>query len=365
MNPGVVNINEYKRQSKTTPGRTVGKRVCGDGILCSIACERLVQLSDSRYGEYVGKGPEYESVAALGSLLLNSDLPSIIKINELCDRLGIDTISAGEVIAWAMEAYERGVITEEDTGGIKLRWGDPDVIMKLIELIGTKEGFGALLAEGVKRAAESVGRGSEKFAIHVKGLEVPMHHARLYKTMGLVYATSNRGACHLQGMAMLVERGVLLPEYGINEPPRTTDERVATVITHQDLCASTDSATLCKFGVFGITDFRYIARVWNAITGMNLTHDDLLIIGRRVWYLERFLNYMMGFTNKDDTLPERFIKEPLDEGPARGLVCDDFDEMLMKFHALRGLESLDDLKSKLSELNLNELTSEINRVRLY
>jgi aldehyde:ferredoxin oxidoreductase len=343
----------------------VGKRICGEGVLCSITCERVVQFRDSKYGEYVGKGPEYETIAALGSFLLNSNLISIIKANELSDRLGIDTISTGEVIAWAIEAYEKGIITKEDTGGIELRWGDPDLIIKLIELIGTKEGFGEVLAEGVKRASERIGRGSEKFAIHVKGLEVPMHHARLYKSLGLSYATSNRGACHLQGMPMLVERGVLLPEYGINEPPKTVDERVNTVITHQDLCAFADSATLCKFGIFGVISFKHIAKVWNAITGMNFTHEDLLIIGRRVWYLERFLNYMMGLTNRDDTLPERFIKEPLDEGPAKGLICDDFNEMLEKFYTLRGLRSIDELQLKLKELDLNELLVEISRVRLY
>lgn len=157
----------------------------------------------------------------------------------------------------------------------------------------------------------------------------------------------------------------MLPEYGINEPPKTVDERVNTVITHQDLCAFADSATLCKFGIFGVISFKHIAKVWNAITGMNFTHEDLLIIGRRVWYLERFLNYMMGLTNRDDTLPERFIKEPLDEGPAKGLICDDFNEMLEKFYTLRGLRSIDELQLKLKELDLNELLVEISRVRLY
>jgi len=343
----------------------VGKRVCGEGILCSIACERVIQLKDRKYGEYVGKGPEYETIAALGSFLLNSNLVSIIKANELCDRFGIDTISAGEVIAWAIEAYEKGIITKEDTEGIELRWGDPDIVMMLIELISTKKGIGTLLAEGIRRASEKVGKGSEKFAIHVKGLEVPMHHARLYKSLGLSYATSNRGACHLQGMPMLVERGITLPEYNINESPKTIDERVTTVITHQDLCAFTDSAIICKFGTFGVVGFDHIAKVWNAVTGMNSTHEDLLIIGRRVWYLERFLNYMMGLTNRDDTLPERFIMEPLDEGPAKGLVCDDFNEMLRKFYTLRGLGSIDDLQLKLKELNLSELLTEINKIRLY
>jgi len=111
-----------------------GKRVCGEGILCSIACERVVQFKDGKYGEYVGKGPEYETIAALGSFLLNPNLVSIIKANELCDKFGIDTISTDEVIAWAIEAYEKGIITKEDIGGIELRWRDPDIIMKLIEL---------------------------------------------------------------------------------------------------------------------------------------------------------------------------------------------------------------------------------------
>jgi len=115
-----------------------------------------------------------------------------------------------------------------------------------------------------------------------------MHHARLYKSLGLSYTTSNRGACHLQGMPMLVERLILLPEYCINEHPRTVDDRVTTVIIHQDICAFTYSAILCKFGIFSIVSFEHIAKVWNAITGMNFTHEDLLTIGRRVWYLERF-----------------------------------------------------------------------------
>ncbi|HID73310.1 TPA: aldehyde:ferredoxin oxidoreductase, partial [Candidatus Micrarchaeota archaeon] len=200
-----------------------GRRVCGEGVRCSLACERVVRYSDPRYGEYAGKGPEYETLAALGSFVLNGDLVSIIRANELCDRYGIDTISAGEVIAWAIEAFEKGMLTREDTGGLELRWGDPDLVVRPVTMIGEREGLGDLLAEGVKRASERIGRGSERIAMHVKGLEVPMHHPRLFKSMGLAYATFNRGACHLQGMGMLLERGVLLPEYGITEVPKSPE----------------------------------------------------------------------------------------------------------------------------------------------
>lgn len=340
-----------------------GRKICGEGVLCSIACERVVQFEDSRFGRYTGKGPEYETVAALGSMVLNSDVPALIKLNEVCDRLGIDTISTGEVVAWAMEAYEKGILNLEDTGGVKLRWGDVEVLFKLVDMIGRREGVGALLSEGVKRASERIGRGADRFALHVKGLEIPYHNPRLYKTMGLAYATSNRGACHLQGMAMLVERGVLLPEYGITEKPKTTEERVKTVIVHQNLCAYLDSAILCKFGVFGIVDFNHIAEVWSATTGLQTGKEDLLSLGERIWYLERILNYMMGFTNRDDTLPRRFTDEPLEEGPAKGLVCDDLQQMLDIFYKRRKLRTIEELKAKLREIGLQRMEEALSKIK--
>ncbi|MEM2640446.1 MAG: aldehyde ferredoxin oxidoreductase C-terminal domain-containing protein, partial [Candidatus Bathyarchaeia archaeon] len=353
---GVTIMEKYRSGS--------GRKICGSGILCSISCERVVEFDDPRFGRYMGKGPEYESVAALGSMVLNSDPVALIKLNELCDRLGIDTISTGEVVAWAMEAYEKGFINRDDTGGLELRWGDVSTLFRLIEMVGLKKGFGAILSDGVKKASEAIGRGTDSFALHVKGLEVPYHNPRLYKSMGLAYATSNRGACHLQGMAMLVERGVLLPEYGISKPPSSNEEYVDTVIVQQDICCFLDSAILCKFGIFGIVDFDHIAKVWAAVTGIGCDRMDILFAGERIWYLERILNYLFGIGNSCDSLPRRFVEEPVRDGPAKGLVCDNIDEMLRLFYERRSLRSIESLKGKLSMLGLEDVASIADRIGL-
>ena len=163
-----------------------GQRAC---LGCPIGCWRYIKIEDGAYAGIEGRGPEYETAASFGSLLLNDDIMVIAKANELCNQYGMDTISTGVSIAFAMECYERGIIGKEDTGGLELRWGDGDVILKLIELIGKREGFGDILAEGVRKASQRIGKGSERYAMHVKGLEIPMHDPRAFQGMGLQYAT--------------------------------------------------------------------------------------------------------------------------------------------------------------------------------
>jgi len=342
-----------------------GFKQCGDGVVCSIACERQIQYNDPRFGEYKGAGPEYETVAMLGSHLLVSDPIAVSEMNRLCERFGLDTISTGEVLAWFTEVFERGIIGKEETGGIIPKWGDYKTYMELIRLIAYREGIGDILAEGSKRASEKINKGSERFAMHVKGLEVPAHNPRLYTSMGLQYATSNRGACHLQGISSFVERGMLLPEYEIKSPPKTSEEKVNVVITHQNLCNFLDSAILCKFAVFGITDFNLIASLWNSVTGMNWTKDDIWRVGDRIWYLERMVNYLLGFTNRDDNLPDRFVKEPVSEGGAKDKRCDNLDEMLMIFYERRSLRTKKELRKKLEEIGLIELVDFMDRIRLW
>ena len=301
----------------------------------------------------------------LGSHLLVGDPIAVAAMDNMCGKLGIDTISTGEVLAWFTEAFEKNILNKEETGGIVPKWGDYDTYMKLIKLIAYREGIGDLLAEGVKRASEKINKGSENFAVHVKGLEAPAHNPRLYNSLGLQYATSNRGACHLQGMSMLVERGIFLPEYGIEAPPKTSEEKVNVVITHQNLCNFLDSAILCKFAVFGITDFNLLTNLWNSVTGMNWTKDDIWRLGDRVWYLERMVNYLLGFTNRDDSLPDRFVRESVPEGGAKGKKCDNIDEMLMIFYEKRKLRTREELKKKLEELGLVELMNAVDRIRVW
>ena len=293
-----------------------GMKVCGEEVVCSIQCERKIRVNTPE-GAVAGKGPEYETLAALGSMTLVDDFEALMKANDLCDDLGLDTISTGTTIAWAMEAYEKGILTASEID-FPLRWGDAEALVRLTRMIGYKEGFGALLAEGVKEASRKVGRGSESFAIHSKGLEAAMHNPRLYQTMGLIYAFSNIGASHLQGMGMLFERGIKLSEYGIEEAPKEMQTKVRTTILGQNLCAFIDSAGLCKFGVFGIIDFNHIAATLNAVTGRGETKETILNIGDRIWHLERELNRKLGHKPEDDTLPQRFTREPVQDGPIAG-----------------------------------------------
>ncbi|MEM2921965.1 MAG: aldehyde ferredoxin oxidoreductase family protein [Candidatus Bathyarchaeia archaeon] len=293
-----------------------GMKVCGEEVMCSIQCERKIRVS-TPHGEVAGKGPEYETLAALGSMTLVDDFEALTKANDLCDDLGLDTISTGTTIAWAMEAYEKGILTSSDVG-FPLRWGDSKALIELIHMIGFRDGFGSIIADGVREAARKVGRGSDRFAIHCKGLEVAMHNPRLYHTMGLIYAFSNIGASHLQGMGMLFERGIKLPEYGINDIPREISEKVRTAIIGQNLCAFIDSVGLCKFGVFGVIDFNHIAAALNAVTGRQETKETILAAGDRIWHLERELNRKLGLKPEDDALPRRFIDEPVEDGPIKG-----------------------------------------------
>ena len=320
---------------------------------CPIACGRKVKVESGPYA-MEGSGPEYESMAALGSLCYNSNLESIAKANDLCNRLGIDTISTGQAIAFAMECYEKGLITE--TGGVDLTWGNPDAIVRICELIGKKEGLGEVLGEGVLMAAKKIGKGSEKFAIHVKGLEFPEHNPRKFKSMGVAYATSNVGANHNRGSPMLVERNLLSPELPWKEPVDgfIAKDKGRMTKVYQDICCVVDSLGICKFMVFwGKLRLRILVEYYNAITGWDITFEDLMKAGERIWNLQRAFNIRMGVSRKDDTLPDRFLKESVNEGPAKGQIVE-LETMLAEFYNERGLDQNGKpSKDKLLELGLD------------
>jgi len=320
---------------------------------CPIACGRKVKVESGPY-TMEGSGPEYESMAALGSLCYNSNLESIAKANDLCNRLGIDTISTGQAIAFAMECYEKGLITE--TGGVDLTWGNPDAIVRICELIGKKEGLGEVLGEGVLMAAKKIGKGSEKFAIHVKGLEFPEHNPRKFKSMGVAYATSNVGANHNRGSPMLVERNLLSPELPWKEPVDgfIAKDKGRMTKVYQDICCAVDSLGICKFMVFwGKLPLRILVEYYNAITGWDITFEDLMKAGERIWNLQRAFNIRMGTSRKDDTLPDRFLKESVNEGPAKGQIVE-LETMLAEFYNERGLDQNGKpSKDKLLELGLD------------
>lgn len=310
------------------------KKACWN---CPIACWRHVEVSDGPYaGLVLKRGPEYETLVALGALLLNDRLDVIVKANFLCNQYGLDTISTGVCIAFAMECYERGIITKHEVG-IDLEWGNPDAILKIIEGIGERRGFGDLLAEGVKRASEKIGRGSEKFAMHVKGLEMPMHDPRAFKGMGLQYAISNRGACHLQGMILRIEQGERMTDLKIYERLdrfKIKDKgRVLAVM--QNWHEVLESLIICKF--LGIPP-GHIPGLYTLITGIPASLDCLLKAGERIYNLKRMFNVRCGITRKDDILPYRIMSEGLREGGTLGNVIspDELNAMLDEYYMVRG-----------------------------
>jgi aldehyde:ferredoxin oxidoreductase len=326
---------------------------------CPISCGRYIEVKAGPYSPLSGPGPEYEAIASFGSLCMNENLESIAKANDICNRLGTDTISCGASIAFAMECYEKGTITPENTGGVKLSWGNHEAIIRMTELIGRKEGFGATLGEGVRIAAQKIGKGAENCAIHVKGLEIPMHNPRILKAQGLGYATSNRGACHNQGSPMYVERGVLLPDYGFDKSLNgiATEGKARLTMIHQNICTAVDAMGMCKFVVLltYVIPPTLLAEFYSAVTGLETDHNELLRLGERIWNLKRAFNIEMGLSRQHDTLPKRFLEETVQEGPAKGQIVE-LEPMLNVYYALRGWDCEGrPTKEKLRELGLEGL----------
>lgn len=322
---------------------------------CPIACGRgHVEVKSGPFTGISGAGPEYETVAAFGSLCMNSDLGTIVKAGIICDQLGIDTISAGNITAFAMECYEKGILTVKDTEGIELKWGNPEAIVKLVEKIAMKEGIGKTLSEGVKSAAKKFGRGAEEFAMHVKGLEIPMHEPRGYKGLGLGYATSNRGACHLRPASQMVEIICQArPELGFTKVTKQYEfEGKGLVIKgSQDYKTMVDSLVACNFTYEVYTYLpNELAKMLTALTGHNFTVQDLVKIGERTFNLQRLFNIREGITGKDDILPKRFTQEKTTKGPTAGQIVE-LEPMLKEYYTARGWDEKGiPTKKKLTEL---------------
>ena len=296
---------------------------------CPIGCGRVLK----RDGREVA-APEYESLWALGAQCGISDLRAIAEANELCNELGLDTISLGNAIGFLMECYERGLITDRETGGLRLEWGRADLLPELVRLTARREGVGSLLALGVKRMSERI-KGSEDFAMHVKGLELPAYDPRGAKGMGLAYATSNRGGCHLR--AYLVMSEVLsMPRY---LDPMRAEGKAELVKRLQDIFAVLDSMVMCKFtalALFETLDYepRWYARLLTTATGFYFDEEEFLRAGERIYNLERLFNVREGFDRRYDTLPARLLREPMPSGPAEGHVVE-LEPMLERYYALR------------------------------
>lgn len=304
---------------------------------CIIGCGRIVHVKEGRYAGPESAGPEYETVGMLGGMCLVDDLEAIAKANELCNRYGLDTISTGAVIAFAMEAFERGIITPSDTGGIDLRFGNADALIEMIERIGTRSGLGETLGEGVRRAAEAIGGTSREYALHVKGLEPPAHDPRCYHGVALAYATSNRGACHLQGFTHAFERVLSMPDIGIDRPHErhNLENKAELVAKLQNLMSMMDSLKACKFLLFGGVRVTHLVEWLQLVTGWDVGIQEFMTTGERLYNLKRLYNNRCGITRVDDNLPPRFTTE---KRAGEGLVVSlpHLGRMLSDYYDFRG-----------------------------
>ncbi len=334
---------------------------------CAVDCKREVEVLDGPYApvnpEY--GGPEYENDAALGSLLLIDDLKVISRENQLCNAYGLDTISTGVVIAWVMECMDRGIFSKADMDGIDATWGNANAALELIEKITTREGVGNILAEGVKVAAKKLGRGSDRYTVEVKGLEIPMHEPRAKKGLGLAYATSPRGGCHMQAFHdPEFEAPNLAPEIGITlglDRHDTSRNKVDIIRRSQDWVAITNSLLLCTspgWSGYNYTKPTFLTNAFDVVTGWDLTVDDLMHAGERITNLCRCFNAREGVTRKDDTLPPRFTEDSLPDGPSKGqrITNEELQSMLDNYYDLRGWDKTtgNPTSAKLRELGLLE-----------
>ena len=279
---------------------------------CNIRCKKMVAFDEPYRVDPRNGGPEYETLGSLGSLCGVDDLKAICKANELCNLYSLDTISAGGTIALAMECFENEILTLKDTDGIELRFGNADALVRMVEMIGRRQGIGDLLAEGSRKAAEQIGRGAEELAMHVKGLELAMHEPRLKQGLGLSYSVEAHGADHCAGMhdTMVSQEGPgiqALRSLGHYDPLPVDDlgpSKVAMVKTHHLGRLFVDSLGCCSMPPWKITDMVEIVR---AITGWDFTTTEAMLVGERTATLCRVFNVREGFTVADDQLPRRYF----------------------------------------------------------
>jgi len=322
---------------------------------CPIACDHLTAIED---GPYKGttSSVEFETIYALGSNCGIGDFPAIAKASDLCDRLGIDTISAGVTIGWAMECFEKGILTKKDTDGIKLTFGNHEAVIEVIKKIGYREGIGELLADGVKRASQKVGKGSEHFAMHNKGLEFPGYDLRGLKASALGFNTSTRGGCHLRSSMYDFDLKGKVDRF-------KADKTLGKIVMdREDLWAIMDSLILCKFirGVLNTAD--RLAELYTLVTGIKMTRAQLQKAGERVYNMEKAYNIREGWTRKDDYPPPRIIEDPIPDGVAKGSLVPkkEFDLMLNAYFKARKWNSKGiPTKQKLADLGLNKIAKDI------
>jgi aldehyde:ferredoxin oxidoreductase len=343
--PAVDNVSG----AKMTETILVGRSACQG---CVIACGRVVKLPGDSMKR---KGPEHETMVGFGANLLNDNLEAIVDLGELCDRYGMDTISASNTIGLAFSLYEKGMITKEETGGIELKWGEVDVIEELVRMTGSREGIGDLLAQGSKRFGAHFG--AEEEAVQVNGLEVAYHDPRGVSGMAISYATSPRGACHNQSDYFFVDWGHSHEELGIEFFSRHAQaEKAANVARHQDWRTMFNALVMC---IFANVEPEMQVKLVNAACGLDWSVEDMMKFGERSWNLKRAINNRLGLTAQHDKLPKALLT-PLSDGGSAGFVPE-IKEMLTAYYRHRGWDEATGrpTRGKLIELGMEDVARDL------
>lgn len=347
-------VGQWTEGAERISGQHMAETILTDTYACGgcpIGCGRIVEITRGPYRGVKGAGPEYETCASMGSLCLIDDIAAVARLNELCNRLGMDTISTGSVIAFVMEAKERGMVEAGPD------WGDAQGAIALVERLARQEDdLARLLGLGVRAAAAQLGGQAEEFAIHVKGMELPMHDPRAFYSLAPAYATSSRGGCHLQALSHIYARSVTMPEIGVHEvlDRHTVEGKGALVAPAQDLMCLFDSLKQCKFVLFGGVKLSHMTEWLQAITGWDVDNDEMVTIGERISNLKRLYNVRLGVSRKDDTLPPRILVHRFEEGGAAGKLPP-LGRMLADYYRARGwTEEGIPTPEKLRELGLEE-----------
>ncbi len=334
---------------------------------CALRCGRIAGVESGKWKTPEHEGSEYESICAFTFFVLNDDMDAAVHGTYLCNEYGVDTISAGAAIAFAMDCYEHGILSKKEVDGLDLSWGNTETVIELVRRIAARKGIGRVLGEGVRHAAKQIGKGSDRFAIEVKGLEGPAHDGRSGKALAIMYGTGNRGMCHihpLEGMAFdsLKNDFGLIP-YGVPDPKtleRFAEEGKGRIAkTLQDFGILPDIVGICKFFAYSGILLPELAELVSSLTGWDISEQELLDIGERVYNLQRMINVREGVRRADDQLPERACQIPEFGQYSSVAECEirNYEQMLDEYYEARGWSKETGIptKEKLQQLGLESI----------